>query len=352
MAQATGTMMVADLRSNRFQSAAEFGLDTINEVLQRDLAVHNAIVADLFGDMCLTTSDRQRISGTSGNTTMIEMDENTRPPTQKRVTGATVGFPLRLRGYSVGWTRKWFQQNSVADMAEQIIAAKDAHVAMLLRDAKRSFYGVANYTFTDRLVSPIIDLAVKRFANADGMGIPNGPNGEVFAGSTHQHYTAAASLVVADLLASISTVQEHGFGNPITAINVANQAAVAALTGFTALVDSRFTINTAANQPIARLDVGPANNKPIGYLGASTIWVKPWAIAGYAVTYDPTTPMKPLVLRTRSGGGPDLAVAADIDAYPLHAQFMEAEYGFGVWNRLNGAIHQFTNATYQVPTIS
>lgn len=352
MAQSTGTLMVADLRSNRFQSAAEFGLDTINEVLQRDLAVHNAIVADMFADMAVTTSDRQRLGGTTGTTTMIEMEESTRPPTQKRVTGVTLGFPLRLRGYAIGWTRKWFEQHSVADLAEQVIAAKDAHVNMLLRDIKRSFYSATNYTFADLLVSPVINLAVKRFANADGMGIPNGPNGETFDGSTHQHYTAAASLAVADINNAVSTVVEHGYGAPIIAINTANAAAFQALTGFVAFVDSRLTINANANQPLVRLDVTKTNDRPLGYLGAATVWVKPWAIANYAVVYDPTTADKPLVLRTRSGGGPDLAVAAELDGYPLHAQFMEAEYGFGVWNRLNGAVHQFNNGIYQNPTIT
>jgi hypothetical protein len=36
----------------------------------------------------------------------------------------------------------------------------------------------------------------------------------------------------------------------------------------------------------------------------------------------------------------------------MRAQYWETEFGVGCWTRTNGAVHQFTNGTYQNPTIS
>jgi hypothetical protein len=150
----------------------------------------------------------------------------------------------------------------------------------------------------------------------------------------------------------ISNVIEHGHGTAIKlAIAQADEAAFRALTGFVAYVDPRIvyrvTDTTAQTLDISRLD-----NRAIGILGAAEVWVKPWAIANYAFCWDAGTPNKPLAFRQRSNTGlQGLRIAAEIDAYPLHAQYMESEYGLGVWTRTNGAIHYFANATWADPTI-
>lgn len=349
----TGTHDINTLKAARFQSVAEFGVDTVNQILAADIAAHNLIVTELVGDLCEITTDRQRIYGTSANGDMQEVDEYGRAPSAKQTTGSTVGFPLKLFQYNLGWTSKWLQTRTPADAAEAVQHAQKAHLRVLTRDIKRAIFNATNYTHRDHLVDNV-DLAVKRFVNADSAAIPDGPNGETFDAATHTHYNAAASLAAADLTALIEDVVEHGHGGKvIVAINRSNEAAVRALTGFTAYIDPRLVMGTQANQPGEKLDITRLDNRAIGLFGAAEVWVKPWAIANYAVCYDAGAAQKPLAFRQRSQVAlQGLRIAAEESLHPLTAQFMEAEFGVGVWTRTNGAVLYFASGTYSSPTIS
>ncbi len=352
MTTITGTHDIASLKAARFQSAAEFGLDTIQAVLEADVAAHNEIVNDMMEEMCEITTDRQRLYGTSADGDMIEVDEYGRGPTQKPTTGATVGFPLKLFQFPIGWTEKWMQTHTPADMATAVEAAEQAHLRAIQREIKKAIYLSSNYTHRDHLVDNV-DLAIKRFVNADSADIPNGPNGETFDGATHTHYVGEASLTAAFLTAIINDVIEHGHGGAVkVAINKTDEAAVRALTGFVAYPDPRI-IYRNSDTPGQTLDISRLDNRAIGIFGGAEIWVKTWAIANYVYVWDSLSPNKPLAFRQRTNTAlQGLRIAAVNSAYPLYAQFYEAEYGISVWTRTNGAILYFANATYADPTIS
>jgi hypothetical protein len=350
----TGNLSIDDLLANRFISPAAYGLSTIQEVLDRDLATHNAIIRSAASELVDITSDKQRISGTSSNGSGIEVDEFGRAPTQKMAPGSTVGFPMRKYQYSIGWDSEYMKLSTVADMASQQVAAEKWHARTILANLKRAIYTPTDSTFRDWLSTPSIDLAVKQFLNADGDAVPEGPNGEVFA-TSHTHYVGATSMVASDVTAIINTVVEHGYGEGLKLfINVADEAAIRAMTPtFSPFIDSRQTLNANAIQPMERLDVTVANNRPIGYFGAATVWVKPWALQNYFFAAATGTGSKPLVMRERDGDVLNgLRRVAQNDAYPLHAEFLEAVYGIGVWNRANGAVLFNGNSTYQAPTIT
>lgn len=351
MTQNTGTYDISTLLAARFQSVAQFGVDTVQKVLAADLAAHNTIVQQMVGDFCELTTERQRIYGTSAGGDMIEVDEYGRAPTQIAKPGATVGFPLKLFQYALGWTDKWLQVKTPADMAIATQAAEKAHLKQIQRQIKMAIYLSGNYTHRDHLVDNV-DLAVKRFVNADSAAIADGPNGEAFDGTTHTHYDANATLTAVVLTAEINDVIEHGFGGAVrVAFNKADEAAVRALTGFTAYPDPRIVFrNTDATAQT--LDISRLDNRPIGIFGGAEVWIKPWAIANYAFVYDAGSPMKPLAFRQRNQETlQGLRIAANLDTYPLHAQFMEAEYGIGVWTRTNGAVLYFASGSYADPVI-
>jgi hypothetical protein len=270
MAASTGTLSLLALRKERFQSVRAFGLDVIQRVIEADLAAHNAIVADMFAELAETTADSQRLAGSSDAMQMYQGDEYSESPSQLVGQGTTVGFPLRLWQIELGWTRKYFEQATPADMAEQVIGAQKAHAKMLVRQMKRAFFKATNFTFFDNLVVPRINLAVKRFVNADGDLIPDGPYGETFDGSSHTHYTAHNGLQASDVTALVNTVVEHGHGNKVRiAISPTDETAFRALTGFVAYVDGRLILNQSANQPTTRLDITRINDRPIGVFGAA-----------------------------------------------------------------------------------
>lgn len=352
MTTQTGTLTISDLLAARFQSVADFGLDTIQRILAADIAAHNAAVQDMVGDLCELTTDRQRIYGTSVGGEMVEVDEFGRSPTQKAAPGSTVAFPLNLHQYAIGWTRKWFQTHTPAEMAIATQAAQKAHLKAIQKSIKKAVFLSANYTFRDYLVDNV-DLAVKRLVNADGAGIPEGPNGELFDGSTHTHYDAINGLTAVALTSIIDDVVEHGFGGRVrVVISRTDETTVRGLTGFTPYVDPRI-IYRATDTPGQTLDITRLDNRAIGIFGAAEVWVKSWGIANYAFAYDAGSPMKPLCYRQRSATTmTGLRIAAELDTFPLLAQYMEAEFGIGVWTRTNGAVLYFGAGVWADPTIS
>lgn len=353
-----GTLSIADLQANRFQSAAEFGLSTINEVLQADLEAYNRVMLEMTTDMAETSADRQRIYGTSADGEMLESDEYDRGTSMKVATGATAGFPLFKYLKNINWTRDYFLMSTPADIAETVLAIQSAHLRAHRRSLQRAVFNPANRTVREQFVTPLIDLGVKAFVNADGAPIPNGPNGETFNAATHTHYDFidSAAPTAAGLTALIEDVIEHGHGSMLKLnINRAAETAVRALTGFVPYVDPRLTLGTQANQPGERVDITRIDNRAIGLFGAAEVWVRSWVPAGYVLCYDAGTPMKPLVQRTHPVAGlVGLRVAATLDDYPLYAQTMESYFGYGVWTRTNGAVLYYAAGAvaYVTPTFS
>lgn len=346
----TGTHDISQLLAARFQSAAEYGMDTIQQVLAADVAAHNAIMIDMVSGLCEVTTDRQRRYGESLSGSMVEVDEYGRSATQRARGGSTVGFPLRMFQYAIGWTQKWFQNHTPADMAEAVQTAQKAHRRQVYQEIQRAIFGATNYTFTDHLVDNI-DLAVKRLVNADSMAIPDGPNGETFTAATHTHYNATASLVNADVTAHVEDVAEHGHSdNVMIAISRTDETTWRALTNFKAYPDPRL-IYRATDTPAQTLDLSRLNNRAIGIIDGAELWVKPWALANYAFAWDANGP-KPLAFRQREATAlQGLRIAATIETFPLMAEYMEAEFGLGVWNRTNGAVLYTASGTYASPNI-
>jgi len=349
-----GTLSLSDLLKRRDISPLKLGLDVIQRSLDADMAIHNKLLNDLYvAPYAVTTNDIRRRYGVGSSIRGSRADEFGSAHTQKVVTSSVVDFPLDGIQYATGWTSAFFKQKTVADMAITQQAIQVGQTLDVLKALKEAFYLSTNYTFTDYRDTGI-DLSVKRLANADGAPIPNGPNGEVFDGATHTHYLAEAALDVDGANALINTVLEHYAAGPIRVfINIGNEAAWRGLTGFLPLTDVRLTLPVTAATPLTRLEPFNPNNRQIGLFGAAEIWVKPWAIAGYAVcvSFAPGIDSV-LAARTRDGGPIRLETVADNVAFPLQARFMESEYGFGVWNRVAAAVLDHAHADYTDPTIT
>lgn len=345
-----GVLSIADLLAVRFLSAVKFGLDTIQASLEADMQIHNALMTDMVGTFAEVSNDRHRLYGIGGTVRGSQVDEFGRAHTQKNTTGSEVGFPLRRFQYAIGWTADYLNMKTPADLAQTQLAVQNGHALDIRSQLQSAIYGATNYDFKDFLVDGFT-IKAKRFLNADGADIPVGPNGETFNGSTHTHYLANATLDDTSAAALIATVVEHHQdGEPRVFINVADEAAWRALTNFKPYVDSRLTLNANANQPNMRLNPFRTNNRPIGLYGAAEVWVKPWAVSGYAVCMDVSPRAgKPLVARVRDGNAITLKTAAQIVLFPLQADYMNSEFGFGVWTRTNGAVLDHGHVSYTEP---
>lgn len=347
-----GTLDIDSLLQNTaaFQTISNFGIEEFAGAVQRDLEAHDRNLRDMVSGIAEVTTDRLWASAVNADMQMFEADEYSHVPTQRITGGYNYGAPLRKRQISVGWTREYFRRRTVAEFAAQLRAAEKAHVLMLYRDIRRALWLSTNYTFAERLQDPLISIPVKRLYNADSLGIPTGPNGEVFNAATHTHYLGSATLTAAAVTLAVNTVLEHRVTAGLRiVISQTDRTAFEGLAGFKAYPDPRIQyVATDQNRQTIQLD--RMNDLAIGTFSAAEVWVKPWAIANYVLVYDNAGP-KVLALRTREG---DLMLetAAENDLFPLHAQFLESHYGVAVRNRAGAALLYFANATYADPVIA
>lgn len=352
---AYGTLSVLDTLAAQRVNIAAYGEDLVFQGLQQALEAHNRIMQEALDDLCEVTTDRQRRFGGPDVMQMDEVDEFGASDVQKVAAGVTVGFPLRLYQIPVGWTRKYMQNASVAELAAQFIAAQDADVRRVTASIKQAIFTPTNATFTDRLVDRV-SLSLKALANADGAALPTGPNGETFNGATHTHYLAVATggtITVADLTSVIEAVLEHyANGRAMVYINRAQEAAVRGLTGFVAYLDTRIVgQTTAAQAPNLPLDPIQLYNRAIGIFDGAEIWVKPWIPSSYIFAFV-AGQQAPLVYRQRDEVSGTLQLAYEDEDYPLRARALEREFGVAVWNRVNGAVLYTAANSYAAPTIT
>lgn len=351
-----GTLDIDSLLQNQtaFQTIQSFGIEEFAQAVQQDFEAHDRNLRDMLSGIAAPTeggvAGRLWASSNTDNMEMFEADEGSRVPVQKIKGGYNYGAPLRKRQITVGWDREYFRRKTVGEFAAQLRGTQKAHVLMIYRDLKRSIYLSSNYSFAERYQDPLITIPVKRLQNADSLGIPTGPNGETFDPATHTHYLANATLTQAAATAAVNTVLEHRVtaGMRIV-IAQADRTAWEALTGFRAYPDPRVQYN-ATDQNRQTIQLDRMNDLAIGTFAAAEVWVKPWVISNYPLFYDNAGP-KPVAFRTRDN---DLLLetAAENDAFPLHAQFLESFYGFGIRNRLAAAVLYIGGGSYVDPTIN
>jgi len=349
----TGTYDISSLLAANNQSLASYGTDRIAQILAADNDAYNAQVDNFLADFTLTTSDRQVLAGSSIGGNMVELDEFGRPPTQKDIPGYLVGLPLRKFGFATGWTQDWLDQATPADLAIKQQAAQAADLRRTRYEIATAIFNPTNYTFNDALVDNV-PLPVKAFINADSSPMQNGPNGEVFDGTTHTHFDGVAALTAAAVSASVTDVAEHRNGVKLRiCINQADLAAFSALAGFTPLqlayLQQVSLSSSAVLEP--RLDITKTDNRLVGYFNAAEVWTKPWVPQNYLVIFDTEAPIKPLARRVRTNDR-GLYIAAELDTHPLHAQYIQRYQGFAAWGRVALAVLRFNNATYAAPALT
>lgn len=350
---ATGINTLQDLQLIKKASAAEFGLDTINKVLQADLANFNAAMNDQLRLLAEPLTEQSRIYGTSGALAFDELDEFGVPVSRKNTVGETVSFPLRLFATSIGFTQRAFALKTPADLAEKVLQGQRGYAERVIKEVKKAIFNNTNYTFVDSLYNGV-SLGVKRFINADSSVIPVAPDGSTFDGATHTHYIArVAALANSDIDAVLGLVSEHGLTSGLKLF--INKADVSTLSGLASTkfvpLSSAFINYSATDSTIVRADMADTANYLAGYWGGLyEVWVKPWVPANYMLAAAVDEPEKPLGYR-QLPGLQGLRIDAEYEQFPLVAKNMVAQFGFGVWNRLAGAVLYTGDTTWANPTI-
>ncbi len=318
------------------------------------LDIHNRLFADMVGDLAMLTDQPELALGAADEAIIDELDEWGAADASKAANFGQVGFPLRIYGGTIQWTRTYFEMVSAAELAAQLDAFAAADLRRFQNLLKTVLFNNTNTaSYFDRLQSKRT-YALRALLNADGQPIPPGPSGTSFDGNTHTHYLANATLTEAAVQGLIDTVVEHGVdGQVVVYINKADEATVRGFTGFAPYLDARVTVTGASQVGSRSLDVNNPDNRAIGVFGGAEVWVKPWVPADYQVALDLGSAFKPLGIRTRTGsltGSGAFRIIADHEHYPLRAQNLGREYGVSVYGRWKAAVLYSDNAAYAPPS--
>ena len=347
-----GVYSVEDLLEVRNSSAAEFGQDKIFATLQADLAFYNEQVNEQLSMLAEPLTEQMRTWGGSVMHRGTKIDQFGVAPGKKGYVASNVSFPIYDWSYSVGWTNKYLQKASPAELMSEYLAIRQGHSYDMTQEIKRALFNNTNYTFVDKGNNGV-SLTIKRLLNGDGDAIPD-YQGTAFTAASHTHYVARAStLADSDINSLVSNITEHGHTTGLQiAINIAQKDTVANLAGFTPLGSALMAYNATDTTKLT-LDNKDLNNQCIGIWNHSIpVWVKPWVPANYILCLSADAE-KPLGFRQEKNPAlRGLRLASTMPNYPLLSETYESTYGFGVNARSSAAILYVGATSWANPTIS
>ncbi len=355
---ATGTYITTDLLSARFPNTSGFSgnYQAIQEQLQVDLRQWSQQITDVYSALVDLTTEKVDVSGATDRVVGIRADEYARGETKRSIPGTSVAFPLNKYIYAVGWTEDFFEESTLTDLEQSVVAVANAHKRRLRYDLQVALYTATNRSSVpDEFGSnPNLLLNIKALYNADGTVPPENPNsGALFAG-THQHYTASATFAASNIKANVvDNIREHSVAsNIMLAIHkddASNFEGLAATDGWTPAATEGVGEQPRDTQSIM-LDESQNDNRFIGRFNGAQVWVKPWAIQNYCAGMD-LSGNKALKMRQKERTDlQGLRMVGEFKYTPHVNQIFQAKFGFGVAQRGAAAVHQFSNATYQLPT--
>lgn len=351
----TGIVSIDDLRAVRYASAASFGLDTISKVLSADLEFYNGLVNEQMNYLAVPLTEQARVWGSSATIGFQEMDEFGKPISAKNTVGSTVMFPIRVFAAALGFTEKWLQLHTPAELVERYDQIKRGHAENMLLRIRKAIFNDGNFTQVDPFNS--VSLSVKRLLNADSTAIPDF-GGKSFTAASHTHYLAVSGseCVNADIDDLFTHVSEHGMTKGLKLfINQDQKANVTGLSKFTAL-SSDLIAYGGVNSTIAKLDFSDMGNQFIGYWDNShEVWVKPSQMIPADYVMVAATEEVEKVLGYRQLPAPELQglrIDAQYSNFPLVAQNAEWIGDFGVWNRMGAAVMITSGSTWVDPTLT
>ncbi len=354
MPERYGTLSVLDnLATYGNTNVLAFGEAEMNGFVQQILDAYRALKDDIVGDLVGYTTERETTYGTNATTgEMVDLDEYGLADAQKLpFAPASVGFPLRKRGYTVQYTRDYLATTSPLEFARQVLGATEADERRIYAELRRSLLKATNNTtYVDRLTD-LKTYTVRALVNADGNAIPPNPiTGVSYDAATHTHYLATATFVAANLVSLIETVREHRPAASLRVyINSAQETTVRGFSGFNAYIDARIVYGTTADRAAQTVDIANTEDRAIGFFSQAEVWVKPWVPASYVVCFDAMAPEPVLAWRQPTGGhaqSVNLRLVANLDRHPLHAQAWEHIYGLAPWNRIAAAVMYVAGASY------
>lgn len=347
----TGTHTLADLVKMKNQTVVQYGYEAVQDIVEAELEAHNAIRDQMVEDYAETTTRPTEPEGTGQmlQGTMTKVDSQARVRTQRNGMPEKVSFPVERSQFAIGFDADFLRGASVAEVATRALAVFKADATDLINQLKYALFNPVNYTFYDEL-NDDMPLSIKALFNGDGVVPANGPNSEIFAG-THNHYMTAAAWneTAADSLV-LNVAEHNGSANVRLHINVAQESATRAFTGFYPILDARVVPSSTTAYAQGSLNTGNRGNRLIGIYNNCEVWVKPWVPSGYILAVDVGSASKVARIRIpEDANRQGLRMVAETVLFPLQSKTWEIIRGVGIKTRSAAAVLQITGGAYTSP---
>lgn len=344
-----GILRTEDLNRNLTQSDVPIIEEAMADILAAHEAERNAANALFVQGV---TTDSTMVIREAGVDEGQELGEDGRP-LETHVGGSyEVGFPLKRIGWAVGWNDETFAHMTIADLDREVSAKLAGNARRHWREILRAVIGDnANYTYADRFDGSV---TVRRLANTDGTGY--GPDA-----TEDNHYLAtgyantALSATNNPFVQVANEIREH-FDTTSRIVAFVNPAQVAEIQAdLTTFIDRGVDGITPANNTAVANAPG-ALTVPGDFLGidsASGAYVYSWtrmpASYVYAQAIDEPAPLLRRVPEPVSLRG--FTTVAEESHFPFYKRTWRELFGYGVANRLVGAITFIDAGSWADPTI-
>jgi hypothetical protein len=314
-------------------------------------------VIDLFVETTTTNySERYLLPGFG---TLQELGQMSRPKAVKSGGSWDVAYPLRKYGDQIAWDKE--------TMAYMTMERYRNHVQTIMNDDVATVRILILQALTGGVAVSYVDpfhgtLSVKPLANNDGTLYPGVIGSNTEAQQNGYLVTGYAASSISDTNDPIATAVNYleslhgtptGGSNIWTFINNAQSAKIRALTDFTPVEDYgvRFGDDTTK---LVNIPTIPPGMRLLGR--ASGSWIIEWRRlpANYMlhVHGDISKPLKMRVHPEGTGLPGGLNLEAREEEYPFQDHIYIRRCGFGVGNRLSGAVTFLdAGASYVAPTI-
>lgn len=278
-------------------------------------------------------------------------------PLETRPTGQIeTALPIKRIGWAVGWNYETFAHMTVSDLERVTMAREGGNAKRHLREQFRALFNNANYTWTDPVHGA---LTIRRLANTDGTLYP--PTFSSDTDSEDNHYLAsgyantAISATNNPFVTLKAEIIEH-FTEATGVVALINSAQLAEITAdLPSFIDAAVDgVTQGADTAVATAAAGI--NVPGTFVGTDTasgvrVYVNDSgripASYIYAQAIGVPKPLRrrvhvPVTLR-------GFKLEADEAHYPLFKRTYVDRFGYGVANRLSGALMFVDAGAYANP---
>jgi len=277
----------------------------------------------------------------------------------KAYNGWDIGLPLKGYGAEIAADRISYAYMTVQDLERHIETVQFQDINTVRFEMIKAILNNTERTFADPLWGTLL---IEPLANADAAIYPPLIGVETEA-ATHQHYLASGYLSAAisdtnDPIVTLTDTLEEHFGAPTGGSNIVvfiNNAQTSVIENLTQMHDVYGPFLSPGANITTPLQLPPrVPGRVLGRHKRGAFIVEwRWIPANYLLAIELDMP-KPLMQRKDLAGTglPEgLALIAKESEYPIQSADWEHRFGFGVGNRLNGAVMQLTAGGYTVPAI-